>query len=320
MSMDLPGMNQAHYENAYLLGEWQVFPDVGILIRDGQQVHAEPKVMSVLVCLLQAEGRLVTREELIEKVWAHVVINDEVLTRAISELRTMLGDVGRERRYIITIPKRGYKLVMAATPITVCEVSDGGMHSKAVRRLFSSLEPAALLNYVRSALSRPSGLAASFVLSSLLAFAVWMTPDGTDKQASSATPRIVSEQAAQVTTRTTHPVLIQPLTPITDDEQTRIFAAGLSEDLQYAIYRLTDLQVVQQLSQTNLENALILSGSVRVYDQSTKVNFQLVDAASSRLLWSGAFECPLDALMTVQTLIARQAGEHLQRSWSSRKV
>jgi len=85
MSMQHTGGNQHNNENAYLPGEWQVFPDTGLLIKAGHQIQAEPKVMSVLEWLLQAGGRLVTRDELIEKVWAHVVVNDEVLTFALND-------------------------------------------------------------------------------------------------------------------------------------------------------------------------------------------------------------------------------------------
>jgi TolB-like protein len=117
---------------------------------------------------------------------------------------------------------------------------------------------------------------------------------------------------------TAQSVLIAPLTAITDDEQTRAFAAGLSVELQHAVFRQPDLQVVQQLPENPLESALILSGSVRVYDQSTRINLQLVEAVTSRLLWSDSFDCPLNAILGLQTQIARQTGQRLQRSFSGK--
>lgn len=101
------------------MGDWQVWPDNGILATDGHAVHVAPKVMEVLMCLIKAEGRLVPREALLESVWADVVVNEEVVTRAVSELRTLLGDVGRPRRYIGTIPRRGYRLLMKAVPLEI---------------------------------------------------------------------------------------------------------------------------------------------------------------------------------------------------------
>ncbi|MEX0740329.1 MAG: winged helix-turn-helix domain-containing protein [Pseudohongiella sp.] len=103
--------------DGYALGAWRVWPDNGILVTDGHAVHVEPKVMEVLMCLIKAEGCLVPREVLLESVWADVVVNEEVVTRAVSELRTLLGDVGRPRRYVGTIPRKGYRLLMKAVPI-----------------------------------------------------------------------------------------------------------------------------------------------------------------------------------------------------------
>jgi len=346
MAMQDAGINQHANESGYLLGDWQVFPDTGVLIKAGFHIHAEPKVMSVLECLMQAGGRLVTRDELIDKVWTHVVVNDEVLTRAVSELRTLLGDVSRERRYIVTVPKRGYKLVMPALPMagpvdsTPLQVghSRSRRYSCGIRKTAGSFWISA-----RQLLGKPVALAGCLAVSSMLAFSLWTASSEPNSQASIPVQRAdldhgmpVANQATTLQAEsqrfqiseaffgsvdwmaeyTTQSVLVTPLTAITDDEQTRSFAAGLSEDLRHAIFRQTDLQVVYQLPENHLENTLILSGSVRIHDQLTRVNLQLVDAVTSRLLWSRSFECAVDALLSVQTQIARQAGRDLQLTLS----
>lgn len=98
-------------DEGFLLGEWEVYPLTGVLSRNGQQSHAEPKVMDLLMALIKSPEQFGYREQLLADVWPDVVVNEEVLTRAISELRTALGDTSRHRRYIMTIPKRGYKLL-----------------------------------------------------------------------------------------------------------------------------------------------------------------------------------------------------------------
>jgi len=95
----------------FTLGEWLVRPLANKLTNDDGDVHVEPKVMDVLLCLADSKHEVVTRGELIEKVWDRVVVNEEALTRTISELRTVLGDNPRDPTYIKTIPKRGYTLV-----------------------------------------------------------------------------------------------------------------------------------------------------------------------------------------------------------------
>lgn len=77
-------------------------------------VVLEPKVMQALCCLADRAGEVVTREELLQQVWARQFGSDESLTRAVSILRRTLG-----RDSIETIPKVGYRLtlpVRAAAP------------------------------------------------------------------------------------------------------------------------------------------------------------------------------------------------------------
>ncbi len=103
--------------DGFVLGEWRVEPLSGVFIRGEHSVHVEPKVMEVLICLAQSAGQTVTREQLLNEVWQGVVVSEEVLTRAISELRSLLGDTAREKRYVRTLPKRGYSLIMPLSPI-----------------------------------------------------------------------------------------------------------------------------------------------------------------------------------------------------------
>ncbi len=99
----------------FTVGDWQIKPQAGYFEQQGQCVHVEPKVMDVLVRLFKSKNQVVTRGALLDSVWGDVVVGEEALTRCISELRTHLGDTGRIRRYIKTIPKRGYAL-MAEEP------------------------------------------------------------------------------------------------------------------------------------------------------------------------------------------------------------
>lgn len=73
----------------------------------------EPKVMEVLVVLVQHAGEVVTRKAIIDEVWGVEFGGDERLSRAISILRKSFGNDGETHNYIQTIPKTGYKLTVA---------------------------------------------------------------------------------------------------------------------------------------------------------------------------------------------------------------
>lgn len=73
----------------------------------------EPKVSSVFEYLLLHPGQVISRQELLDAVWADSVVVEETLTRCISLLRTALRDRS-PYQYIETFPKRGYRLVASA--------------------------------------------------------------------------------------------------------------------------------------------------------------------------------------------------------------
>jgi Tol biopolymer transport system component/DNA-binding winged helix-turn-helix (wHTH) protein len=99
----------------FQIGDWSVQPAVNRLTRGDQVVRLEPKVMQVLVQLAEQSGEVVPREELIARVWPDVFVTDDVLHRAVRELRRAFGDSTAAPCYIETIRKRGYRLMISPT-------------------------------------------------------------------------------------------------------------------------------------------------------------------------------------------------------------
>ena len=92
-------------------------PRLNRLTRNGESFQIELKMMDVLVCLAEHAGELVERQELIDTVWATEFISENILTRAIAELRRTLGDDAKEPTYIETIHRRGYRLIAPVEPV-----------------------------------------------------------------------------------------------------------------------------------------------------------------------------------------------------------
>ena len=78
------------------------------LMRSGEAVRTEPQVIELLTYLIENRGRLVTRVELNESVWDGRVVSDSALSSRIKIARKVLGDDGRQQRYIRTIHKKGF--------------------------------------------------------------------------------------------------------------------------------------------------------------------------------------------------------------------
>lgn len=72
------------------------------------EFRLEPKIMQVLVFLIENRQRVVSREDISESLWPGSVVGLDVITRAIFELRKLFEDDAKSPRFIETIPRKGY--------------------------------------------------------------------------------------------------------------------------------------------------------------------------------------------------------------------
>ncbi len=122
----------------YEVGEWTVRPSRGALDRGDATRRLQPRVMALLRALADAPGEVVSHDELYARVWGETHVEPGALARCVSELRAALDDRAKPRRYVETVPKRGYRLVAAvrgacATPrprtvavLPFLDLSEGG--------------------------------------------------------------------------------------------------------------------------------------------------------------------------------------------------
>ncbi len=103
-------------DHPFRLGPWHVDPVAFEARRGAETVRLEPKAVAVLVHLGEHAGRVVSRDALMGAVWPDVVVTEASLTRCVSRLRHALGDDARAPRLIETIPKAGYRLLVAPRP------------------------------------------------------------------------------------------------------------------------------------------------------------------------------------------------------------
>ena len=97
----------------YKIGEFTLDVSQGCLRRGDIDVPLRPKSFALLQHLITHAGRLVTKDELLSKIWPNVIVTEDSLTRCISEARAALGDT--EQTAIKTVSKRGY---IFAEPVT----------------------------------------------------------------------------------------------------------------------------------------------------------------------------------------------------------
>lgn len=126
----------------FRLGDWLVAADENALLRGTEHLTLEPKVMRVLVYLAEHAGEVVSTEQLLIDCWRGTFYGDNPVHKTIALLRKALDDDPGKPRYIQTIRKRGYRIIV---PVVFPEQYSGSV-SEAVRAWsggcpFRGLEP-----------------------------------------------------------------------------------------------------------------------------------------------------------------------------------
>ncbi|SLN31818.1 Transcriptional regulator HilA [Roseovarius litorisediminis] len=99
----------------YRFDEFLVQIDHGELCLGAEPVAIEPLAFSLLVHLIENAGRLVTKDELVEKVWERRFISDAAISTVVKSVRRALGDDGTTQKYVKTVRGRGFRFVGRVT-------------------------------------------------------------------------------------------------------------------------------------------------------------------------------------------------------------
>jgi DNA-binding winged helix-turn-helix (wHTH) protein len=95
----------------YVFGEYELDTRLHELRRSGERLHVEPQVFDVLAYLFESRDRLVTKEELLDRVWGHRYVAPTTLNSRIKHARQALGDDGTRQRIIRTVHGLGFRIV-----------------------------------------------------------------------------------------------------------------------------------------------------------------------------------------------------------------
>src|SRR5262245_42652329 len=107
----------SHSQNAVKVPRYYAFGSYvldclrGVLWHDGHPVALTPKVFELLATLVAHAGEVLGKDELIRRVWAGTIVEENNLARHISTIRKALGERPGQREYIATIPGVGYRFV-----------------------------------------------------------------------------------------------------------------------------------------------------------------------------------------------------------------
>jgi DNA-binding winged helix-turn-helix (wHTH) protein len=130
----------------FQFGPWRADPARCVLLgADGREARLEPKLMDLLTLFAGSGGRVLDKDEIVEVVWGGRAIGDDTLAAAVSRLRRALGETS-ERRYIETVPKRGYRTLIDGAEL---------VRAQSAERPRGPAEAQALIEQGRRAMASP---------------------------------------------------------------------------------------------------------------------------------------------------------------------
>jgi TolB-like protein/DNA-binding winged helix-turn-helix (wHTH) protein len=270
----------------FRVGDWLVRPDDGSLSAGHSLRRLEPQVMDLLVFLAARSGEVVSRQQILDEIWRGRFVSEDALTGSISQIRKALGDEARVPRYVETVPKRGYRLLVAKEPADAPPPT--GVAPRGPRP------------------GRRAGMVIA-VLAIAVGLGVWRL-----SQHVSGTP---------VTS-----LAVLPLKNLSADPRNAYLAEGVTAALTTELAKLAPLRVVSQTSAARygdstkrlpeiaheLQVDALLEGSVAYDGRRVRIDAQLIDARRDAHLWAESYEGDLADLFHVQTEIAQSVARAIR--------
>jgi TolB-like protein/DNA-binding winged helix-turn-helix (wHTH) protein/Tfp pilus assembly protein PilF len=267
-------VNQPDRNGGFRIGEFDVHPDRRVIVGSGGETRIEPKVMAVLELLASTPREVVTRSELLNTVWAGTVVTEEVLTRCVSELRSVLRDSRESPTYIQTVPKSGYRLLVTPEPIAS-----------------ESAAPAIL----RRKLAGAVALLVAIAVAVLLAWSGGSSSPAIDE------PAIAILPFEDLSVDGDEPYFAEGLAEELMYALARVRGLRVaSRTSSFAYESGEDVRTIGR----DLNVTTVLEGSVRRAGGRIRVNAQLTAVDTGFQLWVGSFDRELDDVFAIQNEIA----------------
>jgi TolB-like protein/DNA-binding winged helix-turn-helix (wHTH) protein len=218
----------------------------------------QPRVMQALVCLAQADGAVVSRDELVRRCWGGRIVGEDAINRCIAKARQLAEAAGAPAFVIETIPRVGYRL----------------------RRTGEVTAPAAR----KRTPSRAWLLAGAAACVPVLALGAWLAWKPAPAAPDPAPPM--------------RSVAVLPIQNLTGDPKLESAVDRLTEDITYVVGRTGYISVPPRTATFALkgkpvdERALgrslgvrnVVIGSLRKEGSSYRVSYQMVDTATGRVV------------------------------------
>src|SRR6185295_14886669 len=101
--------NNGHSRKVLEFEHFRFYPAERLLERTGKRIRLTPRLMDLLILLLEHHGELVTKEAILETLWPNSFVEENNINQAVSALRKTLGKWTSGGHFIETVPKVGFR-------------------------------------------------------------------------------------------------------------------------------------------------------------------------------------------------------------------
>jgi len=291
------------------------------LRRAGRVLKLERIPMELLLLLIEQREQVITREQIVERVWGHGVFldTDNSINGAIRKIRQVLKDDPERPRFIQTVTGRGYRFIAPVVSDGQSERprAEGGL--SAVPKMIESQAPelSALSWPVKASPGRVKRytprLAVALTLSALVAIGSFLWLVQTNWLRTSAAPSIRS-------------IAVLPLDNLSGDPSQDYFVDGITDELITDLAKISALRVTSRTSvmrykgtkkslpeiarELNVDG--IVEGSVMRSGQRLRITAQLLRAPTDQHLWAETYERDLGDVFRLQSEVAQAIAQQVR--------
>ncbi len=313
-----PRLTVEQLHQGFALGDIFVKPDEGSIIRDSHVYKLAPKAMQVLVCLASSHCQVQSRQQIVDFAWREQKISSNSITHIISEIRQALGDHKECPRFIQTVPRKGYRMMMEATKDLVEQ-------PKTPLTSFADepLPPATEAQQGRLLFPTIKKYGTGLILLVAIALIIFNVqsnnpPASTQPQKPSfASIDIVSN--ASVKQVTDNAIAILLFNQTSADDVPQYIAPSIQQELVEQFTHSPDFQVASiratndlgdspsvALIRERLSVKYLLEGHIRYVDENIKISVNLINTTTGFQVWSEKVEGHIDELLTVYKALSRK--------------
>jgi TolB-like protein/DNA-binding winged helix-turn-helix (wHTH) protein len=290
------------------------------LLRDGRNIKLERKPMELLILLAEREGELVTRAEIIERLWGSEVFVDTEhgINTAIRKIRQALRDDPEQPRFVHTVMGRGYRFVGAIAQNSPAEGKPPAPHAPDATPQDSSA-PQDLSTTGSSAGNPNSRLrfwlavaASAALLLFVIIAATVRARRSPNYRNTAATPNIRS-------------LAVLPLDNLSGDPAQNYFADGMTDELTTMLAKNSTLRITSRTSAMQYKGAHrplreiaqalgvdgILEGSVERADGKVHMTIQLIQAGTDTHVWAESYDRDANDVVTLPAEAAQAIATRL---------